>query len=609
MKFIVLGRHNGKRVLNWPLVFVWVLLLALAAVMASVLILVVGETTGYLVGRDSDLLWFPLTSILLALLLCFVLPFWFRWRKPVDQLPNVEATSRYFHMSTFSVRSILQRVVFASVCLVTLITLLYAFENWRGRRSFQNHKRTVEAKGDTLEWKTFIPPAVPDEQNLAMIPLLKGLHDYERTPKGIVWHDQSSAARLKKFDTIFQQPRKGKPDPGTGSLDKNQLISLSGYQAFFQQNTNLPQPAPDQSPADYILRILNSLEPELRELKTAAATRPLARFPVHYEDNIACLLPHFARLKPTVRYLNLHATACLELGREDEAFEDLKLAFALSDSIRSEPFLISQLFRISCLAMSTQIVKEGLVRHRWTDTQLQWIQDRCGKSDLLADTANSLKAERAFCIAGLDLIRRGEMPARVVLSTDDESAYDDFFRSPVATIYPSGWYYQNMRTVSEYHERCLLTAIDPQAHRVYQNKAESADPILARTRTTPFNVFAKLFTPALLNATLRSARWQTALDQASIACALERYRLAHKKWPEALDDLQPAIAAQLPTDVINGRAYRYEKDGDNYLLYSVGWNEQDDDGRVAAQEAGKGVNIKKGDWVWSLTPTPPIKMR
>ncbi|MGD0412594.1 MAG: hypothetical protein ABSC18_12940 [Verrucomicrobiota bacterium] len=56
-------------------------------------------------------------------------------------------------------------VVFAAT-----IALFYVEENWRGRRAWENCKRELEAKGAHLDWSYYIPPPVPDDQNVFGVP-------------------------------------------------------------------------------------------------------------------------------------------------------------------------------------------------------------------------------------------------------------------------------------------------------------------------------------------------------------------------------------------------------------------------------------------------------
>ena len=92
---------------------------------------------------------------------------------------------------------------------------------------------------------------------------------------------------------------------------------------------------------------------------------------------------------------------------------------------------------------------------------------------------------------------------------------------------------------------------------------------------------------------------QASVDMARMACALERYRLAHGEYPEKLDALEPQFIDKLPHDIINDQPLHYRRtDNGQFLLYSVGLNKKDDGGVVGLNENGRSVNISTGDWVW-----------
>src|SRR5262249_2847417 len=101
--------------------------------------------------------------------------------------------------------------------------------------------------------------------------------------------------------------------------------------------------------------------------------------------------------------------------------------------------------------------------------------------------------------------------------------------------------------------------------------------------------------PALEAAPAKFERGQVAADEAALACALERFRLAQGHYPEKIAELAPQYLTVLPHDVIGGEAYRYRRtDNSAFLLYSIGWNEKDDDGNPGKQL----FDEKQGDWVW-----------
>jgi hypothetical protein len=118
----------------------------------------------------------------------------------------------------------------------------------------------------------------------------------------------------------------------------------------------------------------------------------------------------------------------------------------------------------------------------------------------------------------------------------------------------------------------------------------------------PYTIFAKRLLPALGNTVRKTARMQTYVDAAVVACALERDRLANGKLPDTLAALTPRFLEAIPTDVVDGKPLRYRPEADGgYVLYSVGWNGKDDGGELA-WKGGKttSVDVEQGDWVWRM---------
>jgi hypothetical protein len=170
-------------------------------------------------------------------------------------------------------------------------------------------------------------------------------------------------------------------------------------------------------------------------------------------------------------------------------------------------------------------------------------------------------------------------------------------------LFPSGWLEQNKCSSAN----LLLTSansVDPALHRAFP---EHSEDVVRRVRklenSWPWNIFVSLSGGPVTAATIHFARAQVWLDQMRIACALERYRLAHGAYPATLDELAPAYIAEVPHDIINGEPYRYRLRPDGtFLLYLVGWNEKDEGGLIVTTAPNPNdpddSKDKHGDWVW-----------
>jgi hypothetical protein len=104
------------------------------------------------------------------------------------------------------------------------------------------------------------------------------------------------------------------------------------------------------------------------------------------------------------------------------------------------------------------------------------------------------------------------------------------------------------------------------------------------------------------------AKAQSWVNLADVACALERYRLANGRFPDALSALEPRYIAHLPHDIIGGKPLKYRLNPDSqFVLYSVGWDEKDDGGvppKTSITRFGRSDDLEDspgtepGDWVW-----------
>ncbi len=511
------------------------------------------------------------------------------------------STTRRFLLWLFSWRTV-RRALLGLACLVTLIGLFYAEENWRGKHAWERHRQEWETKGEKFTVASLVPPPVPDDQNVALTPLLKSPLDYTRVEGRAVWRDTNAWRRLQNISANLQRGQTNRLT--LGILEKGTFADLEACRRFYQGNTNYPQPVQGGAAAADILVALGKFDAEMKELREAAATRPLARFPIEYdyEPVMGILLPHLASMKGLCTMTHVRAIARLELRQSQEAIEELKLGFRLSDSFRDEPFLIDHLVRIATVSINLQTVREGLVRHAWSDAQLAGFEKHLASVNVLAEYKLGMRGERALSTGGLDWMRRQGF--RIDMNEFSEISDSDPSAAKVFSLMPGGWYYQNMLTLSHMYQDFALPVVDEKAHRVFPDlwiESEKATEAMCAKRYHPNRVFAALLFPAVTGAVMKSARMQTYVDMARVGCALEGYRLANGKLPETLAALAPRFVGQIPNDVIDGKPLRYRRTPDGgCVVYSIGWNKTDDGGELGwTKREEPTVDLAKGDWVWA----------
>jgi hypothetical protein len=473
---------------------------------------------------------------------------------------------------------ILQYGIFVSVSLATLLALVVAVENFRARCAWESYRRDQEARGNRLDIKAIIPPPVPDDQNFATTPLLRPLF-----PDG-----QPYASDLGKKLDIAHPGDNSRIEPRLGNRASRKRFKIEEWRAFFDGRD--------------VLAALGKFDPELREI-SAASRRPYARFPVAYEKSFFAPFPHVSILMKLAKIYALRASAGLQERREDASLADAQTIFKISESVKDEPALISLLVGGAVCDRGLQVVWEGLEDHRWTDAQLLALEDALQRIDFLKGVTLAFRGERTFYSETLlSWVAKPEQMAKAMEGVGEPEQLTLKY-TPRAVIY------RNLIAANRELETFLLS-VDPEAHRVFPARVREVGESLidgaylqffkrcGLTVPNPYTILTKMCMPAFLQATQRAASFQTSTDEAVIACALERFRLANGQYPDALEKLSPSFLQKIPRDVMTGEMLHYRPTNDGkFLLYSVGMNGSDDGGKVVLKANGS-VDLSQGDWVW-----------
>jgi hypothetical protein len=519
-----------------------------------------------------------------------------------------------------------RRVLFVLACLIALIIFFYAEEDFRGWLAWQHFKHEWEAKGERFDFASFIPPPVPDDQNFALTPIVASSYDWILdkngkllNPRKTNYIDRLSMSRESSgfYDSV--------PWPTNyADWQMAKMTDLKEWQNYYRMlaaKTNEFRVAPTpQSPAADVLLALSKYDSTIEELRQASLL-PYSRFPLNYSADhpFDVILAHLAALKRCSQVLELRASAELENNQSDKALADVKLMLRLGDSINSEPFLISHLVRNDLTSLAMQPIWEGLVKHKWSDAQLAELEGEFAKLNFLKDYEVSMRAESAVCIAEIDSVRRPRDYQKIAmiwrstysLSGGDEEYFAlpqgskmsarlcEFLMQPVVFyLMPDGWYYRSELVVAQMHQQWLLPSIDSNLQLAFPNVKKDADKYYQTLNFMPWDFLPFVFPSGLPSDARKFAFAQNAINMSHLACALERYRLAHNEYPETLDVLAPQFIAQIPHDVIGGKPLHYSrKDGGKFLLYSIGWNEADDGGQIGLSKYDY-TDTTKGDWVW-----------
>ena len=467
--------------------------------------------------------------------------------------------------------------------LITLAAIVITEEDVRGKHAWENYKQQAASRGEYLD-RFPLTNAIPDDQNFAKAPLFDALWTMKWNEKDKSWETDSGVV-----DQMNMYPARGDgswADHAGGDWMRGTLTDLKAWQTYYRTAStngadNFRVGSQPQTPGADVLLALSKFDPGIEALRQASQ-RPRARFADYYWNDtktMSQIMMYLSDVKRCYQVLQLRTEAELAEDQNDQALADLELMLRLNDRLRQEPLLITHLVGLATWNMTMQPIFEGLARHGWSDAQLAELERQIAAEDFLAGYQKAMRGERAFAITAFENMRSGGL-----------------------RLMPSAFLYQNELALAKLEEQYFLPLADlnrrilsPAALRKVGSLVDSE-----RGHFRPYTMMAWEMTPSISSAVKKFAQGQSAADLALVACALERYRLAHGEFPENLGGLEPQYIEVLPHDVINGEPLHYRRtEGDNYILYSVGWNEKDDGGQIVLTKDHRQVDRKQGDWVWN----------
>ena len=173
----------------------------------------------------------------------------------------------------------------------------------------------------------------------------------------------------------------------------------------------------------------------------------------------------------------------------------------------------------------------------------------------------------------------------------------DYLKNSLFELGPRGIRYMN----GYYHLRLMHEYVIPgwnvATKRIYpdvlnRNDKEFMNSLMKIPKL--FRFISSVLIPMPKQFRFRAAYCQNKVHQTIIVCGLERYRIAKGTYPETLDQLVPTYLETMPNDVCSGNPMIYQRTAkDRFKLYSVGWNEVDDQGVSDPK-----VPMNGKDWVW-----------
>jgi hypothetical protein len=415
---------------------------------------------------------------------------------------------------------------------------------------------------------------------------------YANGPQGIRLLGRGSEP--KPFRILLRANQIPSPDEVKHFFPAQVSVGISGTNAY---DISL---APQQvTAADYIAWN-NQIQTNF-DLIREGLKRPSARIPGDYSQPFSQPMVNFVAIRVVAQTIGQRAQCYMLLGEPDKALQELTLLHEMNRLLEGKPVtLVSAMIETAITGLYTAMIADGFRLGVWHEPQLAALQAQLAEVNLAPQLRSALLTERAGICRVLETQSAAKFHQSFAMSGNQtlwQRLQDP--KMLLVSLAPGGWNQQNMVVVATVDQK-YLDCFDAERQVFSPRKSDSVVLDMQKTfnHVTPINFLAAMSVPNFSRACQTLARTQTLVNEAKVACSLERYRVAHGNYPETPEFLIPDFIQKLPADVIGGQPLHYRRNSSgNFLLYSVGWNETDDGG-VAVRNTNGSVVLEQGDWVW-----------
>ena len=232
------------------------------------------------------------------------------------------------------------------------------------------------------------------------------------------------------------------------------------------------------------------------------------------------------------------------------------------------------------------------------------------------------EGERSMCLDYLQVIRRGgpkelaemilsavakedEARAQLVFTTIDwEPAFRNCNRwyNRLTDAWRGKTHAERKKQIERIHEELeTLVAEKPTPSDVIKQVLQGQQPAERVDSRKISDLLVRLLMPtSIVQST--SDRCEQTQRNLHVAFALAAYHRDNKRYPGKLEDLAPKYLAAVPNDIFSGKALKYRPAEKGYLLYSIGVNGKDEEGRWFDDDP-------PGDDPRVIMPLPELKIR
>lgn len=485
------------------------------------------------------------------------------------------------------------RILIASFILTGLIVALWWEENWRGQKLWEESCARLRAAGEPVEIADIIPPVIPDEENVAKVPIFAELFG------------SPDPSRLSQVTDFLTLDRVGDPTQGARGMVLGSSALVEKHRDALREL--FPSDAPDKSmtAADEVLHYLKKWDTEYEEI-LSALQRPGCRWPLDYENGVKMTPPHFIPLMRVTNFMRVRLLALAAKGNAEEYTRCLLGMMKLERTVGARPeSWLAQLVSNGMATTTFNSWHQSVSCVHLNEQQIRSLQSQASKYSL-ESVRLAMQNERVISTETFRNLSTGEMvdwmdelnwrPSPTWEQTG--SIEYGVFRTGML-LRPQGWTLAEAALGQDFAFQEQAPCVDATRGIIHVSMVDAAmvKAEALKQSLSWFSMGRHAQNPDIfLNLSIVTARVHAHARMAILGCAIDRYRLRHGKLPASTSELVPEFLTALPGDVMDGGAIRFNAHGnEGYVLHSTAWH--GGPGRELS-----GINLTQDHWTWGSSP-------
>ncbi|UCE40774.1 MAG: hypothetical protein JSV17_15210 [Candidatus Aminicenantes bacterium] len=330
------------------------------------------------------------------------------------------------------------------------------------------------------------------------------------------------------------------------------------------------------------LEIMIANNPRVFQFMEEASEKPCFRYGDWSQNLYDMKIPDAVKMINAIRLLGIDAVFKAEKGHVHEAIDQIRWTKLLVKKTLDEPLLITGLIALANMKyLQTCFMRIINGRDLDSDTLRMNIQDLYPER-WREKFVRGIHGERVFLLENALAVLEGNMDA-LGYNLGDRI----FF-----------WIMRPATKADVLWAQKMFDKVEAATLLPYYEIKESHKDITKDIESIPwsFRLSGGLF-PNFTSAWLKEAIMEAFMGTGQIALACKIYKNQEGHFPENIAELVPGILEKEPLDPFTGDPFIYKLQEDGFIVYSVGSNEKDDDGR-ATYQVTKLVMEKDDDWPW-----------